>query len=126
MKKIICTPKAPDPIGPYSQAVESNNTLYVSGQIAINPETGLLDNEDITSETVRVINNLRAILTEAGYVPEEVVKCSIFLSDMAHFETVNEIYATLFNEKTAPARETVAVLGLPKNVNIEVSLIAQK
>ena len=78
MKKIICTPKAPAPIGPYSQAVESNNTLYVSGQIAINPETGLLDNEDITSETVRVINNLRAILTEAGYVPEEVVKCSIF------------------------------------------------
>ncbi|MGB0790806.1 MAG: Rid family detoxifying hydrolase [Flavobacteriaceae bacterium] len=126
MKKIICTPKAPAPIGPYSQAVESNNTLYVSGQIAINPETGLLDNEDITSETVRVINNLRAILTEAGYVPEEVVKCSIFLSDMAHFETVNEIYATLFNEKTAPARETVAVLGLPKNVNVEVSLIAQK
>jgi 2-iminobutanoate/2-iminopropanoate deaminase len=126
MKKIICTPKAPAPIGPYSQAVESNNTLYVSGQIAINPETGLLENEDITSETVRVINNLRAILTEAGYVPEEVVKCSIFLSDMAHFETVNEIYATLFNEKTAPARETVAVLGLPKNVNVEVSLIAQK
>jgi 2-iminobutanoate/2-iminopropanoate deaminase len=126
MKKIICTPKAPAPIGPYSQAVESNNTLYVSGQIAINPETGLLDNEDITSEAVRVINNLRAILTEAGYVPEEVVKCSIFLSDMAHFETVNEIYATLFNEKTAPARETVAVLGLPKNVNVEVSLIAQK
>ena len=126
MKKIICTPKAPAPIGPYSQAIESNNTLYVSGQIAINPETGLLDNEDITSETVRVINNLRAILTEAGYVPEEVVKCSIFLSDMAHFETVNEIYATLFNEKTAPARETVAVLGLPKNVNVEVSLIAQK
>jgi 2-iminobutanoate/2-iminopropanoate deaminase len=126
MKKIICTPKAPAPIGPYSQAVESNNTLYVSGQIAINPETGLLDNEDIISEIVRVINNLRAILTEAGYVPEEVVKCSIFLSDMAHFETVNEIYATLFNEKTAPARETVAVLGLPKNVNVEVSLIAQK
>jgi len=126
MKKIICTPKAPAPIGPYSQAVELNNTLYVSGQIAINPETGLLDNEDIASETVRVINNLRAILTEAGYVPEEVVKCSIFLSDMAHFETVNEIYATLFNEKTAPARETVAVLRLPKNVNLEVSLTAQK
>ena len=126
MKKIIFTPKAPAPIGPYSQAVESNNTLYVSGQIAIDPETGSLDNENITNETVRVINNLRVILMEAGYSPEEIVKCSIFLSDMAHFETVNKIYDCLFNEKTAPARETVAVLGLPKNVNVEISLIAQK
>jgi 2-iminobutanoate/2-iminopropanoate deaminase len=126
MKRIIYTPDAPAPIGPYSQAVESNNTLFVSGQIAINPVTGELDTKDIVCETERVISNIMAILKEANYLPEQVVKCSIFLSDMAHFETVNRIYATLFDEKTAPARETVAVLGLPKNVNVEISLIAQK
>ncbi|NCX71375.1 MAG: RidA family protein [Rhodobacteraceae bacterium] len=94
--------------------------------VAIDPVTGELDTKDIVCETERVVNNIRAILKEANYLPEQVVKCSIFLSDMAHFETVNRIYATLFNEKTAPARETVAVLGLPKNVNVEISLIAQK
>ncbi|MDA1148594.1 MAG: Rid family detoxifying hydrolase [Bacteroidetes bacterium] len=126
MKKVIYTPDAPAPIGPYSQAIETGNTLYVSGQIAIDPTTGELDNLTIEAETKRVLQNLTAILKQANYQFEDVVKCSIFLSSMEYFGIVNELYATLFNEKTAPARETVAVVGLPKGVRVEISLIAQK
>ncbi|MDA0678453.1 MAG: Rid family detoxifying hydrolase [Bacteroidetes bacterium] len=126
MKKVIYTPDAPAPIGPYSQAIETGNTLYVSGQIAIDPTTGELDNLTIEAETKRVLQNLTAILKQANYQFEDVVKCSIFLSSMEYFGIVNELYATLFNEKTAPARETVAVVGLPKGVSVEISLIAQK
>ena len=126
MKKVIYTPGAPAPIGPYSQAIDTGNTLYVSGQIAIDPTTGELDNLTIEAETKRVLQNLTAILKQANYHFEDVVKCSIFLSSMEYFGIVNELYATLFNEKTAPARETVAVAGLPKGVSVEISLIAQK
>ena len=126
MKKVIYTPDAPAPIGPYSKAIETGNTLYVSGQIAIDPTTGELDNLTIEAETKRVLQNLTAILKQANYQFEDVVKCSIFLSSMEYFGIVNELYATLFNEKTAPARETVAVVGLPKGVRVEISLIAQK
>ncbi|MDA0843525.1 MAG: Rid family detoxifying hydrolase [Bacteroidetes bacterium] len=126
MKKVIYTPDAPAPIGPYSQAIDTGNTLYVSGQIAIDPTTGELDNLTIEAETKRVLQNLTAILKQANYQFEDVVKCSIFLSSMEYFGIVNELYATLFNEKTAPARETVAVVGLPKGVRVEISLIAQK
>ena len=126
MKKVIYTPDAPAPIGPYSQAIETGNTLYVSGQIAIDPTTGELDNLTIEAETKRVLKNLTAILKHANYQFEDVVKCSIFLSSMEYFGIVNELYGTLFNEKTAPARETVAVASLPKGVSVEISLIAQK
>lgn len=126
MKKVIYTPNAPAPIGPYSQAIDTGNTLYVSGQIAIDPKTGELDNSTIEVETKRVLQNLTAILKQADYTFEHVVKCSIFLSSMEYFGIVNELYAGLFNEKTAPARETVAVAGLPKGVRVEISLIAQK
>ena len=126
MKKVIYTTDAPAPIGPYSQAIDTGNTLYVSGQIAIDPKTGELDNLTIEDETKRVLQNLTAILKQANYQFEDVVKCSIFLSSMEHFGIVNALYATLFNEKTAPARETVAVAGLPKGVSVEISLIAQK
>ena len=124
MKKIIHTDKAPAPIGPYSQAVQFGNMLYTSGQIAINPTTGELVTEDIKAETRLVMENLRAVLKAAGMNFEHVIKASIFVSDMHNFAAINKVYATYFNEATAPARETVEVANLPKFVNVEISMIA--
>ncbi|MBB6680420.1 RidA family protein [Aequorivita sp. 609] len=126
MKKIINTSNAPAPIGPYNQAVLSGSMLYTSGQIAINPKTGELETDDIKSETKLVMQNLKAILTEAGMTFENVIKSSIFISDMHNFAAINEVYGTYFNEETAPARETVEVANLPKFVNVEISVIACK
>lgn len=124
MKKIIQTSKAPPPIGPYNQAVIANNTLYISGQIAINPENGELVTSDIETETRQVMENLKAILTEAGLTFENVLKASVFVKDMHNFSRINAIYSQYFNEDTAPARELVEVVNLPRFVNIEISMIA--
>ena len=124
MKKIIFTEKAPAPIGPYNQAVLIGNTLYTSGQIAINPTTGDLVIETIDEETKQVMENMKAVLDAAGMTFENVVKSTIFISNMNDFATINSIYGGYFNEKTAPARETVQVACLPKNVNVEISMIA--
>ena len=126
MKKIITTSNAPAPIGPYSQAILSGNTLYTSGQIAINPKSGDLVVDDIKSETEQVMQNLKAILDEVDMTFENVIKTTIFLSDMNNFGSVNEVYGKYLNEDTAPARETVAVKTLPKSVNVEISMIAVK
>jgi 2-iminobutanoate/2-iminopropanoate deaminase len=123
MKTIIETAHAPAPIGPYSQAVRTGSTLYVSGQIAINPQTGDLVNESIEAETEQVMKNLQAILKESGMNFHNVVKCSIFVNDMNNFSKVNGIYGKYFNEDP-PARETVEVSALPKFVNVEISCIA--
>ncbi|MBP6686717.1 MAG: RidA family protein [Lacibacter sp.] len=122
-KKIIQTNQAPAPIGPYNQAVAAGGFLFISGQICINPVTGEMKNEDIQAETHQVMHNLKAVLQEAGMDFSNVVKTTIFLSDMALFSEVNEIYGKYF-EGDFPARETVAVKGLPKNVNVEISMIA--
>jgi 2-iminobutanoate/2-iminopropanoate deaminase len=122
-KQIIQTNSAPAPIGPYNQAVKSGNFLFVSGQIAIKPGTNDLANADIIEETHQVLQNLKAILAEAGMDFSNIVKTTIFLSDMELFSRVNEIYAKYF-EGDFPARETVAVKGLPKNANVEISVIA--
>lgn len=124
MKKIIFTEKAPAPIGPYSQAVLSGNTLYTSGQIALHPETGELVTGDIEIETKQVMENMKAVLDAAGMTFENVVKTTIFISDMNDFVKINGVYGGYFNEKTAPARETVQVAKLPKSVNVEISMIA--
>jgi 2-iminobutanoate/2-iminopropanoate deaminase len=124
MKKIIFTEKAPAPIGPYNQAVLSGNTLYASGQIALNPSTGELVMNNIHDETHQVMQNIAAILEAANMTFENVVKTSIFIMDMNNFAEINTVYSSYFNEKTAPARETVQVACLPKNVNIEISIIA--
>ena len=126
MKKIIKTIDAPAPIGPYNQAVLSGNTLYISGQIAINPVTNELDLSNIEDETEQVMRNLKAILEEAGMTFENVVKSSIFISDMNNFAAINGVYGKYFEEATAPARETVEVARLPKFVNVEISMIAVK
>lgn len=127
MKKIINTPMAPAPIGPYNQAVFSGNMLFISGQIALIPGTSDMANVDIATETKQVMNNLKAILTEAGLGFDNVVKTTIFLSDMSLFAQVNEVYGSYFSEQAGyPARETVAVKGLPKNVNVEISMIASE
>lgn len=125
MKKIINTSNAPAPIGPYNQAVMSGNMLFISGQIALVPGTSELANTNIAAETSQVMKNLKAILTAAEMDFSNVVKTTIFLSDMALFAEVNEIYGRCF-ETDFPARETVAVKGLPKNVNVEISMIASK
>ena len=125
MKKIINTPNAPAPIGPYNQAVMTGDMLFISGQVALVPGTGDLANADLTEETNQVMKNLQAILTEAGMEFSQVVKTTIFLSDMSLFGAVNEIYGSYFTSDY-PARETVAVKGLPKNVNVEISMIASK
>jgi 2-iminobutanoate/2-iminopropanoate deaminase len=124
MKTIIYTEKAPAPIGPYNQAVLTGNTLYTSGQIALHPETMELVTENIEVETKQVMENMKAVLEAAGMTFENVVKTSIFIMDMNDFGKINTVYSTYFNEKTAPARETVQVACLPKNVNIEISMIA--
>lgn len=123
MKKIINTTEAPAPIGPYNQAVKVHDTLYVSGQIAINPASGELVSDNIEEETHQVMKNLKAILNEAGGDLGDVVKCSIFVSDMNNFSNINTIYGQYF-EENAPARETVEVSRLPKDVNVEISCIA--
>lgn len=126
MKKIITTPNAPAPIGPYNQAVLSGNTLYTSGQIAFNPETGVLVLDDIKSETAQVMNNLKSVLEAADMTFENVIKSSIFISNMDNFTKINDVYGSYFNDATAPARETVQVARLPKDVNVEISMIAVK
>lgn len=123
-KKIIFTDQAPAPIGPYSQAVLKGDTLYTSGQIAIDPATGELVTGSIEAETKQVMENMKAVLTAAGMTFEHVVKTTIFIMDMNDFTKINTVYATYFNEKTAPARETVQVACLPKNVNVEISMTA--
>lgn len=122
-KKIIYTADAPAPIGSYSQAVQSGNTLFVSGQIAIDPASGDLVTSSIEDETKQVMKNLQAILTAAGMDFSNVIKCSIFLQDMNNFPKVNEIYGQYF-QTDPPARETVEVARLPKGVNVEISCIA--
>ncbi|AIY13916.1 MULTISPECIES: RidA family protein [Cellulophaga] len=124
MKKIINTPNAPAPIGPYNQAVLAGNMLYISGQIPIDPKTGNLIEGDIKEETKQSMENLKAILEEAGMTFENVIKSSIFIKDMNQFAQINEVYATYFDAETAPARETVEVANLPKFVNVEISMIA--
>ena len=126
MKKIVKTDKAPAPIGPYNQAIFAGNTLYISGQIALDPESGDLKTEDLEKETLLVLENLKAILTEAGLGLENVVKTSIFISDMNNFGKINEVYSRYFDSENAPARETVEVANLPKFVNVEISAIAVK
>ena len=126
MKQIIVTKGAPEPIGPYSQAILHGNTLYVSGQIAIDPELGNLVTKDIESETRRVMKNLGAVLAEAKMDFSNVVKCTIFIKDMDDFKKINKIYGSYFDPVTAPARETVEVARLPKEVRVEISCIAVK
>ncbi len=126
MKQIIFTEKAPAPIGPYNQAVVIGNTLYTSGQIALHPETGDLILTDIETETRQVMENMKAVLEAAGMGFEHVVKTSIFIMNMGDFARINSVYGSYFDEKTAPARETVQVACLPKNVNVEISMIAVK
>ncbi|WP_397447150.1 Rid family detoxifying hydrolase [Polaribacter sp. R77954] len=126
MKKIITTAKAPTPIGPYNQAVLSGNTLYTSGQIAINPDSGDLVLDSIEAETTQVMENLKAVLDAAEMTFENVIKTSIFIADMHQFSSINAVYGKYFQEATAPARETVEVANLPKFVNVEISVIAIK
>ena len=126
MKKIIYTKNAPAPIGPYNQAVLVGNTLYTSGQIALNPQTMELVLDDIEIETKQVMENMKAVLAAADMTFENVIKTSIFIMNMNDFTRINSIYGSYFNEATAPARETVQVACLPKNVNIEISMIAIK
>ncbi len=126
-KRIITTTDAPAPIGPYNQAVLVNeNTLYTSGQIALDPKTMQLVLGTIESETKQVMENMKAVLLAAEMNFENVVKTSIFISDMNNFTLINNVYSSYFNEATAPARETVEVACLPKNVNVEISMIAIK
>jgi 2-iminobutanoate/2-iminopropanoate deaminase len=124
MKKIITTSKAPAPIGPYNQAILSGNTLYTSGQIAINPNSGELVLDSIEEETKQVMENLKAVLEAAKMTFENVIKTSIFIADMHQFSKINTVYGAYFNEETAPTRETVEVANLPKFVNVEISMIA--
>ena len=126
MKKIITTPDAPQPIGPYNQAILSGNTLYTSGQIAMDPQTNSLVTGEIKAETKQVMENLKAVLGAAELDFSHVVKASIFISNMDHFMEINAVYGSFFDEATAPARETVEVARLPKNVNVEISVIAVK
>ena len=123
--QLIFTPEAPAPIGPYSQAILAGNTLYVSGQIALDPDTGDLINENITEETHAVMKNMEAILRAAGFGFGDIAKCTIFIRDMGQFATINEAYGQYF-KVNPPARETVEVSKLPKNVNVEISCIAIK
>ena len=126
MKKIIYTDKAPAPIGPYNQAVLVGNTLYTSGQIALNPATMELVLDDIETETKQVMENMKAVLAAADMTFKNVIKTTIFIMNMGDFARINTVYGSYFDEATAPARETVQVACLPKNVNIEISMIAVK
>lgn len=126
MKKIIETANAPAPIGPYSQAILFDDTLYTSGQIAIDPSTGNLVSGDIQKETEQVMKNIGAVLSAAGMSFEQVLKTTIFIKDMNDFQQINTIYGSYFDEASAPARETVEVSRLPKDVNVEISVLARK
>ncbi|MCL4110523.1 UNVERIFIED_CONTAM: hypothetical protein GTU68_047772 [Idotea baltica] len=124
MKKIVNTDKAPAPVGPYNQSVLAGNTLYVSGQIALDPASGELVQDDIETETHQVMKNITAVLKAADMTFENIVKCSVFVADMEMYGRINAVYAEYFNEDTAPARELVEVANLPKYVNVEISVIA--
>lgn len=124
MKRIIQTSKAPSPVGPYNQAIVSNGLVFISGQIAIDPSSGQLITSGIKDETFMVMENIKSILEEAGLTFEAVLKASIFSTSMDYFPIVNEVYGSYFNHDTAPAREFVEVRGLPKGVNVEISVIA--
>lgn len=124
MKKIINTTNAPAPVGPYNQSVLANGTLYMSGQIAIDPSSGNLITDNIEDETHQVFKNIKAVLTEANMTLDNVVKCSVFVADMEMYSRINAVYAQYFDEATAPARELVEVANLPKYVNVEISCIA--
>ncbi|MDG1730076.1 MAG: RidA family protein [Algibacter sp.] len=126
MKTVIITKKAPAPIGPYNQAILTGNTLYTSGQIATNPETNTLVLDHIEAETKQVMQNLKAVLEAASMTFDHVIKSSIFISNMDDFALINDIYGSYFDDANAPARETVQVARLPKNVNVEISMIAVK
>lgn len=126
MKTILNTDKAPAPVGPYNQSVKAGNLLFVSGQIAINPATGDLVDSSIEEETEQVMQNLKVILENAGMNFENVLKASVFVSDMNNYSKINAVYAKYFQEDTAPARELVEVANLPKFVNIEISVIASE
>ena len=121
----VNTTNAPQAIGPYSQAIKVGNMLFLSGQIALNPQTGVLLTDSIAQETHQIMQNIKAVLDAAGFNLAQVVKTSIFLSSMDHFNTVNEVYAGYFNANF-PARETIAVSGLPRGANVEISMIAVK
>ena len=125
MKQVIYTKEAPDPIGPYSQAIQAGNMLFLSGQVAIDPDSNELIVGGINQETEQVMKNIEKLLNQSGYSFSEVVKTTIFLSDMRHFADVNKVYGSFF-KGDFPARETVAVLGLPKNANVEISVTAYK
>ena len=124
MKKLIKTNKAPEPVGPYNQAVIHNGTMYISGQIALDPITKELKKENLKNETMLVMNNLKAILENKNLSFDNVIKSTIFLKDMGNFKVVNEIYGSFFKSGEEPARETVEVSKLPLNVNVEISMIA--
>ena len=126
MKEIIITPNAPDPVGPYNQAVKAGDTLYMSGQIAIDPKTGSLVMDNIENETHQVFKNLKAVLEKDDMTFENIVKCTVFVSDMNNYGRINAVYGEYFDDNTAPARELVEVARLPKDVNIEISAIAVK
>ena len=126
MKRIINTSNAPKPIGPYNQAVISGNLMFISGQVAFDPNTNKLVLDDIQTETKQVMENLKSILEEADLSFNDVVKTTIFLSNMDDFQQVNEVYGSYFSNDQAPARETVEVSRLPKDVNVEISMIARK
>jgi len=124
MKKIIKTDKAPAPVGPYNQAIIHNDTLYASGQVALDPVTGDLITDTIEKETHQVMQNIQALLEEADLTFADVLKCSIFVSDIGNYARINAVYAEYFEEETAPARELVQVAALPKGANVEISVIA--
>ena len=124
MKKIIRTDRSPAPVGPYNQAVVYNGILFASGQIALDPVSGQLISGTIEEETRQVMANVQAILEAAGLTFEQVLKCSVFVTDIQNFARINAVYATYFNESTAPARELVQVAALPKGANVEISVIA--
>ncbi|TGE20694.1 RidA family protein [Hymenobacter aquaticus] len=124
---IIYSPDAPAPIGPYSQAIQAGNTVYVSGQIALDATSGqLVGNGDVAAETHQVMRNMQAVLAAAGCTLRDVVKCSIFVKDLGNFGLINEIYGSYFEADYAPARETVEVSRLPKDVQVEISCVAVK
>jgi 2-iminobutanoate/2-iminopropanoate deaminase len=123
-KVIVSTDSVPQPIGPYSQAVLHDNTLYVSGQIALHPKTKQLDTTSIQTETKQIMNNIRGVLSASGLEMKHILKTTIYLTDIKFFPEVNEIYGSYFNDKKYPARETIAVKALPKGARIEISVIA--
>ena len=124
MKEIVYTKNAPDPVGPYSQAILTNNTLFISGQVALDPNNGNMINSSIEEETMQVMNNLKAILNEVGFDFSNVIKSTIYLSDMNNFSKVNEVYGSFFNKDYVPSRVTVEVSRLPKDANVEIDMIA--